>query len=72
MFATAEQLEQVLTAMLDSGTLSESQAIGVQTATKAFKGKLTAALAEGVKGRHITYTQANQIAKSVRDLGRAA
>lgn len=67
-----DHLEQTLTAMLDSGTLSESQATGIITECEKHSGKLIKVLADGVKAKAISYQQANAVSASMRALAKAA
>ncbi|UOT57999.1 hypothetical protein PP651_gp07 [Aeromonas phage ZPAH14] len=66
-----DHLEQTLMAMLDSGTLSESQGAAIMAECEKQSGKLVAVLSGGIKAQCITNIQANAILKSMRDLAKA-
>ena len=66
-----DHLEQTLIAMLDSGTLSESQGAAIMAECEKQQGKLIAILSGGIKAQCITNVQANAILKSMRDLAKA-
>lgn len=66
-----DHLEQTLIAMLDSGTLSESQGEAIVAECEKQNGKLVAVLSGGVAAKAITHVQANAIMKSMRELIKA-
>ena len=71
-YATQEQLEQVLTAMIDSGTTEQQAAFDILDAVKAHGGQVTVALRHGIANGYINSQLANAVMKSLDQLRKAA
>lgn len=72
MFTTKEQLESVLTAMLDSGTIEEHAAIILTTGVESNGGLVLPVISKLIASRDITPAQATLITRAITNLKRAA
>ena len=71
-YATQEQLEQVLTAMIDSGTMEQQAAFDILDAVAIHGGQITVALRHGITNGYINSQLANAVMKSLDQLRKAA
>ena len=70
-YATQEQLEQVLTAMIDSGTMEQQAAFDILDAVAIHGGQITVALRYGIANGYINSQLANAVMKSLDQLRKA-
>ena len=71
-YTTKEQLEQVLTAMVDSGTIEPQTAYDMLDAVDIHGGQITVALRHGIANGYIKSQLANAVMKSLDQLRKAA
>lgn len=71
-YATQEQLEQVLNAMIDSGTMELQVAFDMLDAVAIHGGQITVALRHGIANGYINSQLANAVMKSLDQLRKAA
>ena len=71
-YATKEQLEQVLIAMVDSGTIEPQTAYDMLDAVDTHGGQITVALRHGIANGYINSQLANAVMKSLDQLRKAA
>ena len=71
-YTTKEQLEQVLIAMIDSGTIEPQTAYDMLDAVDAHGGQITVALRHGIANGYINSQLANAVMKSLDQLRKAA
>ena len=71
-YATKEQLEQVLIAMIDSGTIEPQTAYDMLDAVAIHDGQITVALRHGIANGYINSQLANTVMKSLDQLRKAA
>ena len=71
-YTTKEQLEQVLTAMVDSGTIEPQTAYDMLDAVDIHGGQITVALRHGIANGYINSQLANAVMKSLDQLRKAA
>ena len=71
-YTTKEQLEQVLIAMVDSGTIEPQTAYDMLDAVDAHRGQITVALHHGIANGYIDSQLANAVMKSLDQLRKAA
>ena len=70
-YTTKEQLEQVLTAMVDSGTIEPQTAYDMLDAVAVHGGQITVALRHGIANGYINSQLANAVMKSLDQLRKA-
>ena len=70
-YATQEQLEQVLNAMIDSGTMELQVAFDMLDAVSTHGGQITVAFRHGIANGYINAQLANTVMKSLDQLRKA-